>query len=152
MRSFDGKVNRKARRAALRSVLSAHAQAGTLAVLDPAVFDAPSTKAAADLVDAWGKDAPLLVVAQPEDEALIKSSATSRRDHDSERLGAPLVRAGSPQRARAGDPGRAVGLCPTACSPVVSRRATGLIEPQYSFRVHGRAQPQIRRPSRSSSA
>jgi large subunit ribosomal protein L4 len=73
MRSFDGKVNRKARRAALRSALSAHAQAGTLAVLDPAAFDAPSTKAAADLVDAWGKDAPLLVVAQPEDEALIKS-------------------------------------------------------------------------------
>ena len=73
MRSFDGKVNRKARRAALRSALSAHAQAGTLAVLDPAAFDAPSTKAAADLVEAWGKDAPLLVVAQPEDETLIKS-------------------------------------------------------------------------------
>ena len=98
MRSFDGKVNRKARRAALRSALSAHAQAGTLAVLDPAVFDAPSTKAAADLVDAWGKDAPLLVVAQPEDEALIKSFRNLARVEitiPSELEVRHLVRAGS---------------------------------------------------------
>jgi len=73
MRSYDGKVNRKARRAALRSALSAHAQAGTLAVIDPGAFDEPSTRAAAKLVETWGKDAPVLLVAQPEDEALIKS-------------------------------------------------------------------------------
>jgi len=73
MRSFESKVNRKARRAAMRSVLSAHAQAGTLAVLDPSAFDEPSTKAAAEFVGAWGKEAPLLLVAQPEEEALIKS-------------------------------------------------------------------------------
>jgi large subunit ribosomal protein L4 len=73
MRSYDGKVNRKARRAALRSALSAHAQAGTLAVIDPGAFDEPSTRAAAALVETWGKDTPLLLVAQPEDEALIKS-------------------------------------------------------------------------------
>src|ERR687888_1507318 len=36
---FDVKVNRKARRAALRSALSAHAAAGTFAVLDAAAFD-----------------------------------------------------------------------------------------------------------------
>jgi large subunit ribosomal protein L4 len=42
-------------------------------VLDPGGFDAPSTKAAAELVGAWGKEAPLLLVAQPEEEALIKS-------------------------------------------------------------------------------
>src|SRR6185437_10537408 len=98
MRSFDGKVNRKARRAALRSVLSAHAQAGTLAVLDPAEFDAPSTKAAADVVDAWGKDAPLLVVARPEDEALIKSFRNLARVEitiPSELEVRHLVRAGS---------------------------------------------------------
>ena len=73
MRSYDGKVNRKARRAALRSALSAHAQAGTLAVIDPGAFDEPSTRTAAELVETWGQDAPLLVVAQPENEALIKS-------------------------------------------------------------------------------
>ena len=73
MRSFESKVNRKARRAAMRSALSAHALGGTLGVLDPGGFDAPSTKDAAELVGAWGKEAPLLLVAQPEEEALIKS-------------------------------------------------------------------------------
>jgi large subunit ribosomal protein L4 len=72
-RSFESKVNRKARRAALRSALSAHAQAGTLGVLDPAGFDEPSTKAAAALVTGWGKDAPLLVVAREDEETLVKS-------------------------------------------------------------------------------
>ena len=72
-RNFDVKVNRKARKAALRSALSAHAHGGTLGVLDPAAFDAPSTKAALELVGSWGKEFPLLIVAQPEEEALIKS-------------------------------------------------------------------------------
>ena len=72
-RNFVGKVNRKARKAALRSALSAHAQGGTIGVLDPAAFDAPSTKAALELVGSWGKEFPLLIVAQPEEEALIKS-------------------------------------------------------------------------------
>jgi large subunit ribosomal protein L4 len=72
-RNFTSKVNRKARRAALRSALSAHAQAGSLGVLDPGGFGEPSTKAAADLVGSWGKDLPILVVAQPEEEGLIKS-------------------------------------------------------------------------------
>jgi len=72
-RNFTSKVNRKARRAALRSALSAHAQAGSLGVLDPGGFKEASTKAAADLVGSWAKDLPILVVAQPEDEALIKS-------------------------------------------------------------------------------
>ena len=73
MRSFGGKVNRKARKAALRSALSAHAQEGTLGVLDPGGFDAPSTKTALELLGSWDKELPLLVVVQPEDEALIKS-------------------------------------------------------------------------------
>ena len=73
MRSFGGKVNRKARRAALRGALSAHAQGGTLGVVDPSGFDEPSTKAAIELLGSWGKELPLLVVAQPEEEALIKS-------------------------------------------------------------------------------
>jgi large subunit ribosomal protein L4 len=72
-RNFESKVNRKARKAALRSALTAHAQGGTIGVLDPAGFDEPSTKAAAELLGSWGKELPLLVVARPEDEALIKS-------------------------------------------------------------------------------
>jgi large subunit ribosomal protein L4 len=73
MRSFGGKVNRKARKAAMRGALSAHAQGGTLGVVDPSGFDAPSTKAAVELLGKWGKELPVLVVAQPEEEGLIKS-------------------------------------------------------------------------------
>jgi large subunit ribosomal protein L4 len=72
-RSFDVKVNRKAHRAAFRAALSDHAQRGTLAVLDAGGFTEPSTKSAAALLSAWGADLPLLVIAQPEEEALVKS-------------------------------------------------------------------------------
>jgi large subunit ribosomal protein L4 len=72
-RSFSSKVNRKARRAAMRSALSAHAQAGTIGILDPSGLSEPSTKAALGLVEKWAKDRPILVVAQEEDEGLIKS-------------------------------------------------------------------------------
>ncbi|HSC50683.1 MAG TPA: 50S ribosomal protein L4 [Gaiellaceae bacterium] len=72
-RNFGSKVNRKARKAALRSALTAHARGGTLGVLDPAGFDEPSTKAALELLGSWEQELPLLVVAQPEEEALIKS-------------------------------------------------------------------------------
>ena len=72
-RSFEVKVNRKARRAALRSALSAHAAEGSFGVLDAAEFDVPSTKGAAALVAAWGESTPLLVVATSEEEAVAKS-------------------------------------------------------------------------------
>jgi large subunit ribosomal protein L4 len=72
-RNFTSKVNRKSRKAALRSALSAHAQAGTIGVVDPGSFEEPSTKAAAELLGGWDKGLPILVVAQPEDEAVIKS-------------------------------------------------------------------------------
>jgi large subunit ribosomal protein L4 len=73
MRSFEVKVNRKARKAALASALSDHAQAGTLAVVDASSFDAPSTRKAADLLSEWGKQLPVVVVAHEDEEALIKS-------------------------------------------------------------------------------
>jgi large subunit ribosomal protein L4 len=72
-RSYEVKVNRKARKAALRGALAVHAGRGSLAVLGADAFGEPSTKAAAAFVDAWGKDRPLLVVAQSGEEALIKS-------------------------------------------------------------------------------
>jgi len=72
-RTFIQKVNRKAQRSALRSALAAHAQNGTLGVVPADVFDVPSTKAAAALVAAWGKEAPLVVVCLAEDVALAKS-------------------------------------------------------------------------------
>ena len=71
--SFGGKVNRKELRAAFRSALSAHADEGTLGLLSDDSFEAPSTKSAAALVDAWGKERPLVVVARPEQDAIVKS-------------------------------------------------------------------------------
>ena len=72
-RNFDLKVNRKARKAALRGALSAHARRGSLAVVDPTRFDEASTKRAADFLAAWGAEAPVLVVAQPDEDVLVKS-------------------------------------------------------------------------------
>ena len=61
-RHYTFKVNRKARRVALRSALSVHAERGSLAVFDASVFDAPSTKQALELLTGWGPDARTLVV------------------------------------------------------------------------------------------
>jgi large subunit ribosomal protein L4 len=52
-RSYTVKVNRKARRGALRSALSEHAGRGSIAVFDASKFTEPSTAQAADLIDAW---------------------------------------------------------------------------------------------------
>jgi large subunit ribosomal protein L4 len=72
MRSFEVKVNRKARRSALKGVLSSHAAGGTLAILDGSGFDAPSTRKAADLLTSFG-ERPTLVVVTDEEELLVKS-------------------------------------------------------------------------------
>jgi large subunit ribosomal protein L4 len=72
-RSYKLKVNRKARRTALRGALSALAGRSAFAVLDASGFKEPSTRAAADLVGGWGKELPLVVIAQPEEEAVAKS-------------------------------------------------------------------------------
>ena len=61
-RHYTVKVNRKARRAALRSALSVHAQRESLAVFDAGVFDAPATKQARQLLLDWGAAKPTLVV------------------------------------------------------------------------------------------
>ena len=72
-RDYSVKVNRKALKAALRSALSDHAQAGTLALLDPASFETPSTRGAADLLASWGADAPTVVIVAEDEESVSKS-------------------------------------------------------------------------------
>jgi large subunit ribosomal protein L4 len=68
-RHYTFKVNRKEKRAALRSALSLHPERGSLAVFDPAPFDTPSTKKAAELLAGWDAyRAPVLVILA-EDEA-----------------------------------------------------------------------------------
>jgi large subunit ribosomal protein L4 len=72
-RSYTLKVNRKAKRSALRGALSDLAGRSALAVIDASGFKEPSTRAAANLVGGWGKELPLVVIAQPEEEAVAKS-------------------------------------------------------------------------------
>jgi large subunit ribosomal protein L4 len=71
--NFEVKVNRKARKAALASALSDHTQAETLGILDGGASERPSTKGAAGLVSEWGRQLPLVVVARPDEENVIKS-------------------------------------------------------------------------------
>jgi large subunit ribosomal protein L4 len=72
-RHYTFKVNRKERRAALRSALSLHAERGSLAVFDAGTFDAPSTRQAAGLLADWGADGPTLVVLTAEEAEAGKS-------------------------------------------------------------------------------
>jgi large subunit ribosomal protein L4 len=72
-RDYDVKINKKAARAALRAALSDHASAGTLALLDGGSFDAPSTKAAAELLKTWGGETPAVVVCTEDEETVAKS-------------------------------------------------------------------------------
>jgi large subunit ribosomal protein L4 len=61
-RHFTFKVNRKEKRAALRSALSLHAGRGTLAGLNVASFDTPSTKAAISTLKGWDAAGKTLLV------------------------------------------------------------------------------------------
>jgi large subunit ribosomal protein L4 len=73
MRSFEVKVNRKTAKAALRSALASHVNEGTIGIVDPGAFSEPSTKAAAALLDAWGKERPLVLVVTDDEDAVRKS-------------------------------------------------------------------------------
>jgi large subunit ribosomal protein L4 len=72
-RRYTMKVNRKARRKAMRAALSVHADRGTVAVLDGSTFSEPATKQAAEALRKWGADRPTLVVIGREEEAVAKS-------------------------------------------------------------------------------
>jgi large subunit ribosomal protein L4 len=72
-RTYTVKVNRKARRAALRSALSIHAERNSIFGLDAGGFDAPSTKRAADLIDDRRGGSVLVVLAGPDEGTVFKS-------------------------------------------------------------------------------
>src|SRR5665811_977363 len=72
-RHYNVKVNRKARRKAMRAALSVHAERGSVAVLNPAGFETPSTKAAAQALAKWGARQPSLVVLDAEETGALKS-------------------------------------------------------------------------------
>ena len=72
-RHYTVKVNRKARRKALRAALTVHAERNSVAVLDGSSFSEPATKQAADALSKWGADGPTLVVIGADEETVAKS-------------------------------------------------------------------------------
>src|SRR5215216_108716 len=72
-RKYTVKVNRKARRRAMRSALSVHAERGSVAVLDASSFETPSTKTAAQALAKWGAKQPSLIVLDAEEAGAVKS-------------------------------------------------------------------------------
>jgi large subunit ribosomal protein L4 len=72
-RSYTVKVNRKARRAALRSALSVHAERGSIFGVEATAFEEPSTKQAVALIDERRGGSVLLVLSGPDESAAFKS-------------------------------------------------------------------------------
>jgi len=72
-RSYTVKVNRKARRRALRAALSAHAEHGSVALIDASSFEVPSSKRAAGVLAGLGVGWALIVVAPEDPPACAKS-------------------------------------------------------------------------------
>jgi large subunit ribosomal protein L4 len=72
-RNYTFKVNRKARRKALRAALSVHADRGSIAVLPADAFTEPATKQAAAGLAKWGGKLPALILITGDEEAAAKS-------------------------------------------------------------------------------
>ena len=77
-RSYVTKVDRKARKSALRSALSVHAERSTIHIVDPSAFDTPSTSKAAGLLNAHRGGNVLVVIGDGELNALKSFRNLSR--------------------------------------------------------------------------
>jgi large subunit ribosomal protein L4 len=78
-RHYTVKVNRKARRKAMRSALSVHAERDSVAVLDASKFDTPSTKTAAAALAKWAAKSPTILVLTAEETGAMKSFRNLQR-------------------------------------------------------------------------
>jgi large subunit ribosomal protein L4 len=78
-RHYTLKVNRKARRRALRAALSLHGERGSIAVVDPGGYDQPSTKMAYEALERWHAQHPVLVLLAEDEEACAKSFRNMER-------------------------------------------------------------------------
>src|SRR5437870_10882695 len=78
-RGYAVKVNRKARRRALRAALTLHAERGSLAVIEASAFDSPSTRKASEALDGFGNGRALVVFAREGEEAAVKSFRNLRQ-------------------------------------------------------------------------
>ncbi|HWO16987.1 MAG TPA: 50S ribosomal protein L4, partial [Solirubrobacterales bacterium] len=72
-RHYTVKVNRKARRKAMRAALSVHAERDSVAVLDASAFETPSTKSAAEALEKWGAKRSTLIVLEGDETGALKS-------------------------------------------------------------------------------
>jgi large subunit ribosomal protein L4 len=72
-RGYTVKVNRKARRRALRAALSVHARRGSVAVLDGSAYEEPSTAAAATALESLDARGRVLVVVGADEPDCAKS-------------------------------------------------------------------------------
>ena len=72
-RSFTVKVNRKARRRALRAALTMHAERGSIFGVDAGAFDTPSTKAAVAALGKLDGEGGVLLVLTNGEESCLKS-------------------------------------------------------------------------------
>ena len=72
-RDHSQRVNKKMKKAALRSALSDAAQSGKLAVVSALAFDGPRTKDAVSILEALDLEGRILVVLPGPDEAVEKS-------------------------------------------------------------------------------
>lgn len=73
-RDYVFKVNRKARRKALRAALSLHAGRGSLAVVESGAFADPSTRQAAGHLDGWRDSGSVVVLTAGSDERKLALS------------------------------------------------------------------------------
>ena len=78
-RNYTFKVNRKARRKALRAALSVHADRDSIAILPSDAFTEPATKTAAEGLTKWGGAMPALVVITGDEAAAAKSYRNIKR-------------------------------------------------------------------------
>ena len=156
-RHYTVKVNRKARRRALRAALSVHAERGSVAVIDASAFDEPSTKQAADGAREVGRGGA--------DAGRVRPRGGGRRQELSQYRGRPCC-PGERRRRRRRDRRRLAGRLEAALEelegrarlmdarqviirPVVSEKSYALMaEGKYTFRVHDRAHKR-RSPGRS---
>ena len=72
-RGYTVKVNRKARRRALRAALSVHARRDSVAVVDASSYEQPSTRTAAKALDSLDTPGRVLVLLGDEEAACAKS-------------------------------------------------------------------------------
>ena len=72
-RGYTVKVNRKARRRALRAALSLHAERGSIAAVDPSSFTPPSTRSAAAALAGLEGGGGVLVALSEGEESCARS-------------------------------------------------------------------------------